>query len=270
MTIFTDLLNLFANWPPAFIALLCGVTCGILGPFFVWRNLSFLGDALSHSSLTPLALATLIGVTPVAFLLPFNLLMALTLSFLAIRRPLNLDSYISIMFAGFLGLGLLISHFAGANGESLLEILFGNILETNSFNSFLTFSVTIAVIGHLIFWRHDLYLLLLNRDLAAVEGVRVQWHEILLMILLAIVVTIGIKLMGTVLLTSLIVTPTVVARVFAKNLRSLLILASFLGAIFAVVGVGLAQKYSLPASGTVATFCLFSFLVSLRFKPQIN
>lgn len=266
MTIFTEV---FSNWPPVLIALLCGVTCGILGPFFVWRNLSFLGDALSHSSLTPLALATLVGVAPVTFLLPFNLLMALALSFLAIKKPLSLDSYISIMFAGFLGLGLLISHFAGANGESLLEILFGNILETTPFNSFLTLSVAIAVIGHLIFWRRDLYLMLLNRDLAAVEGVKVQRHEILLMVLLATVVTVGIKLMGTVLLTSLIVTPVVVARVFAKDLRSLLILASLLGAVFSVTGVSFAQKFGLPASGVVATLCLFSFLISLRFKPRI-
>lgn len=254
---------------PVFVALLCGITCGMLGPFFVWRNLSFLGDALSHSSLTPLALATLVGVSPIVLLLPFNLLMAVTLSFLAIKRPSNLDSYISIMFAGFLGLGLLISHFAEANGEALLEILFGNILETSPLNSFLTFAVTFAVIGHLVFWRKDLYLMLLNRDLAAVEGVKVQWHELLLMVLLAIVVTVGIKLMGTVLLTSLVVTPTVVARVFAKDLRSLLILASSLGAVLAVSGVTLAKVYGLPASGAVATLCLLSFIISLKFRPKI-
>lgn len=274
MTITTDIFNLllapFADWSPLTVGLLCGLTCGVLGPFFVWRNLSFLGDALSHSSLTPLALAAAIGVTPLFLLLPFNLGLALMLSFLAVRRPLNLDSYISVLFAGFLGLGLLISHWAGSNSEELLAILFGNILETTPLNSFLTFMVTIAVIGHLYFWRRDLYLTLLNRDLAAVEGVRVQWHEMWLMILLSVVVSIGIRLMGTVLLTALIVTPTVVARVFATNLRTLFITAAVLGASFSMVGAGVAQKYNLPASGTVATLCLFSFLVSLNFKPRIS
>ncbi len=269
-TIIETLLSPFANWSPLMIGLLCGLTCGVLGPFFVWRNLSFLGDALAHSSLTPLAVATAVGIAPIFLLLPFNLALALTLSFLAVRRPLNLDSYISVLFAGFLGLGLLISHMTGAGGEELLEILFGNILETTPFNTFLTLAVSLAVVGHLYFWRKDLYLTLLNRDLAAVEGVRVQWHEIWLMILLSIVVTIGIRLMGTVLLTALIVTPTVVARAFASNLRTLFLIAAFLGAAFAVVGTAVAQNYNLPASGTVASLCLVSFLVSLNFKPRIS
>ncbi len=262
-------MTIITEFSPIIVALLCGITCGILGPFFVWRNLSFLGDALSHSCLTPLAIAAALGISPLIILLPFNLVLAVMLSFLAVRRPLNLDSYISVLFAGFLGLGLLISHFAGSDGEALLQILFGNILESSPLNTLLTIAVCAAVAGHLYFWRKDLYLTLLNRDLAAVEGVRVQWHEMWLMLLLSFVVTIGIRLMGTVLLTALIVTPTVVARVFARDLRSLFVIAATLGGGFAVLGVASAQKFSLPASGTVATLCLMSFLVSLRFKPRI-
>lgn len=270
ITFINSFLDFFSNIPPSLIALLCGFTCGLLGPFFVWRNLSFLSDAIAHSSLTPLAIAVPLGISPLLLVFPFNIILALLLTFLAYNRPLNLDSYISVIFAGFMGLGLMISQLTGNSGEELLHILFGNIYSPSSLNSFLTVFVSIAVIGHIIYWRKEVFLTMLNRDLAAIDGVNAKWHEGCLLVLLSIVVTVGIKLMGTVLLTALIVTPTVVTRPFARSLHSQLILSSSFGAVVAGLGVFIADRHNLPVSGFVATLCLGFFILSLRFKPMIN
>ncbi len=248
---------------PLIIGALCGVTCGILGPFFVWRNLSFMGDAVAHSALTPLSLALYLGISPMFFLLPFNLALALFLAFLAFKRPRHLDSYISILFAGFMGLGLLIAHFSGSGGESILEILFGDITQTSGINNLLTIFIAIAVLGHILFWRKQLFLTMLNPELAAVEGINVRLHEVWLLVLMSLTVTIGLKLMGTILLTSLIVTPAIVTRSFSQTLRSQVWGSSILGGVLAFSGIFLARIWDLPSSAVVATLCLSVFLISV-------
>lgn len=265
----TTFIDLFFN--PLFLAALCGFTCGIIGPFFVWRKLSFLGDAIAHSAMTPLSVSLILGVPPIVLVLPFNILFGLFLAFLYLRKAEQLDSTIAVFFAGFMGVGLLISSFTGVGDEEILHFLFGNITSPDQIISLITIVVAIATIAHILFWQKDLLLMVLQKDLAKIEGVRVNWHEVWLLVIMALVVTVTLKLMGTILLTSLLITPPVVIRHLSGNLKTQLLGSAVLGTILATGGVSLALAFNIPASGSVAGLSLLVFLAtSLFFKPSLQ
>ncbi|MDZ4662869.1 MAG: metal ABC transporter permease [Pseudomonadota bacterium] len=253
---------------PLFLAALSGFTCGLLGPFFVWRRLNFLGDAIAHSAMTPLSLSLILGVPPIILILPFNILFGLFIAFLYLKKSGQLDSTIAVFFAGFMGLGLLISQASGAGSEEVLHFIFGDISSPDTLGSLLTGVISVAAVAHILYWRKELLLMVLQKDLAKIEGIKVNWHEVWLLVIMALVVTVTLKLMGTILLTSLLITPPVVFRRLSGSLMHQLLGSALLGMVLAVSGVGIALVFNVPASGSVAGLSLMLFLTaSLFFKP---
>ncbi len=263
MITFINSLDQYFTMSPIILAGLCGSACGLIGPFFVWRKVSLLGDALAHSAMTPVSLAFLLGLPPLLVILPFNILFALLLAFISMRSIGSLDSMIAVFFAGFMGLGLLISFYTGVANEEILHIIFGNIEAVNGLDGLLTLILVCAIFGHIFYWRKDLLLLVLQRDLARVEGVRVGWHETWLVILMSLTVTVTLKIMGTVLLTSLLITPPVILRMLSRSMFKQLIGSSILGGGIAIIGIAMAHVTKAPASAVVATLSLCAFSIAL-------
>ncbi|MEQ1875496.1 MAG: metal ABC transporter permease [Bdellovibrionia bacterium] len=249
-------------------ALLAGFLCGFVGPIFVWRRLALFGNAISHASLTPIALAQLAGLPFVALLFPFSLGLSVLLTKIERKGFPELDSVLSIFFSGLMALGILILSTTGGGSSEAVHYLFGDVLLVSHTDLLILGLVTLAIIIYAaISWR-DLVLMALHSDLAEVEGVPVARHTYFLMALCGLAVTCVLLLMGVILATSLIVVPPMIARSFTHTLKSHVIASVVIGAAMSVGGLTLAVALDTASGPTIAVVGLVLFIFSSLIRKN--
>lgn len=249
-------------------ALLIGLLCGALGPYLVWKRLGLLGDSVSHASLAVIALALALGLSESVLLIPFAVLLGLAMSYLQEKNYSELDSILAIFFAGFMGLGLLIMSKTGRGSEEVLHALFGDI-ESTSTSDIATLAVlTVFVLAYLLKFRKTLQLIIVQPDLARVEGVNVRTHTTILLVTCSVTVALCLKLMGVVLVTMLFVAPSLISLSLAKSARQHSVLSLVVGVALAVGGTALAFGFTLPVSATIATLGLVIFAITTLLRGR--
>lgn len=240
--------------------LLMGLICPLLGVFVVIRRMSFFGDAIAHSAFTGIAIGLLLGVDPSLSSVGFAILVALGMGFLQARSRIPSDTIIGVFFAGAAALGILLIGLLQGYSTNLFAYLFGDILTIGWRDLAVTGTLLIGVGAVVLGIRRPLMQVALNRDLAAVQGVRVAAMEYSLMVLLAITVSISIKLVGIILVTALLIIPAAAARNVSRSIRQMFGFSLCFGAFSAIAG--LLGSYALnTASGptiVLVSICLFT------------
>jgi zinc transport system permease protein len=249
-------------------ATLTGILCGSLSPYLVWKRLGLLSDSVSHAALMVIAVALAFGVSSSALLIPFSVLIGLLLSYMQKKDFKELDSVLGIFFAGFMGVGLIVMHVTGKGSEEVLHALFGDIQSINAESIAILVTLTILVVGYLLKNRRALQLSLVQPDLAKVEGIPVNRHMTILLVLCSVTVAVCLQLMGIVLITMLFVAPSMTALSFARSTRQHLILSVVFGVGIALLGTAVAQIAKLPVSASIATVGLVVFAVSVVLKKR--
>ena len=247
-----------------------GIACiaGPLGSFVVWRRMAYFGDTLAHASLMGLALG---------FLLDINLYLALTICCLALavilvtlqkQRLVATDTLLGILAHSALSLGLVSVSFLDDVRIDLMSYLFGDLLAVTP-NDLIYIYLGAAVIGciMLIFWR-SLLSTTVNEELAAVEGHNTDLMRLILMLMVGLVIAIGMKFVGALIMTSLLIIPAATARRFAHTPEQMALLASALGSLSVVLGLALSWHFDTPAGPSVVLSAAALFLFSQAKKIQ--
>lgn len=248
-------------------ALLAGVgialLTGPLGAFVVWRRLAIFGEALAHSALLGVVLAYLLDLDPTLGLVAFAALLATALWALEEQRLLPTDTILSTLAHGALAAGLVLLSLIDWLRVDLLAYLFGDILAVSDRDLFvlvlLLGLVALALARH---WR-GLVSLTVEPDLARVEGVPVRALRLLLDLSIAATIAIGMKLVGIVLVVSLLVVPAAAARPWAGTPHGMAALAAVFGVIGTTAGVLASALVDLPTGPAVVLVAVSIFLLSV-------
>lgn len=247
-----------------------GIACiaGPLGSFVVWRRMAYFGDTLAHASLMGLALG---------FLLDINLYLALTICCLALavilvtlqkQRLVATDTLLGILAHSALSLGLVSVSFLDDVRIDLMSYLFGDLLAVTP-GDLIYIYLGAAVIGFviLIFWR-SLLSTTVSEELAAVEGHNTDLMRLILMLMVGLVIAIGMKFVGALIMTSLLIIPAATARRFANTPEQMALLASALGSLSVILGLALSWHFDTPAGPSVVLSAAALFLLSQAKKIQ--
>jgi zinc transport system permease protein len=178
------------------------------------------------------------------------------------------DSVLTVFFAGFMAMGVLILVSSGAGSEEAIHFLFGDISTIQMSDLLGLLGVTVLVCFYVLKYRKQLSLLCLHRDLAVSEGVPVRRHIYLLNFLAAVTVVCLLGLMGIILATALLVGPALIAASFSRNLKSMLISSAVIGIGCSVSGLYLSSILGWASGSTIAVLTLALFLISLLFKGE--
>ncbi len=249
-----------------FRALLAGagiaLVAGPLGAFVVWRRLAIFGEALAHSALLGVVLAFLLEVDPTLGLVLFAALLATALWALEEQRILPTDTVLSTLAHGALAAGLVLVSFVDWLRIDLLAYLFGDILAVSE-RDLLVLAVLLLLVA-LALGRHwrGLVSLTVDPDLARVEGVPVRALRLLLDLLIAAAIAVGMKLVGIVLVVSLLVVPAATARPWACTPHGMAGLAALVGLAATVSGVLASAFVDLPTGPTIVLAAVSTFLAS--------
>ena len=236
------------------------LVAGPLGCFIVWRRMAYFGASLAHSALLGVALGFLLGLDPTLGIAAASILLALLLVALQQQRVLPSDTLLGILAHAGLALGLVVLSFFGSLRVDLLGYLFGDILAVSRGDLLWIYGGGLLALGVLAaIWR-PLLTATLHEELARAEGLPVLRLRLALMLTVAIVIAIAMKIVGILLIISMLIIPAATARCFARTPEQMAVLAALAGT--AAVGLGLwgSLEADTPAgpSIVVAATLLFS------------
>jgi zinc transport system permease protein len=245
----------------ALVGTIIGLGAGYLGSFMVLRRMSLVGDALSHVALPGIAAALLFHINP--FIGAFAALFLAIVGIWALERRTNLPSetLVGIFFTSSLALGLLLTP-----EPELLEALFGDISKITSLD--LTLAIILVFYIFFIMSRisKGLVVSIISKDLARASGVKISSDNFAFLILVAIIVALGLKIAGTLLMGSLVIIPAAAAKNISKDMKSYTSNSSILGALSALLGISLAHFYSWPPGPVVVLTSGLIFLATILAK----
>ncbi|HSR70742.1 MAG TPA: iron chelate uptake ABC transporter family permease subunit, partial [Kiloniellales bacterium] len=195
----------------------CGVAlvAGPLGCLVVWRRMAYFGATLAHSALLGIALGLLLGVDPMLGIAASSVAVALLVVALQRQRQIASDTLLGLLAHSGLALGLIALGFLPAVRVDLMGYLFGDVLAVNWADLLWIWLGGAVVLGCLVALWRPLLNTTLNEELARAEGVPVALAEIAFMLLLAVVIAIAMKVVGVLLIVSLLIVPAAAARPFA-------------------------------------------------------
>ena len=245
-----------------FYALLAGlslaVVAGPLGSFVVWRRMAYFGDTLSHAALLGVALGFLLDVSPAIAVTVGCLLLAVLLVTLQQRQPLASDTLLGILAPSTLSLGLVVLSFMHEVRIDLMAYLFGDLLAispTDLGGSAVVLALLVAL------WR-PLLAITVHEELATVEGLPVATLRMALMLLIAVVIAVAMKIVGVLLITSLLIIPAAAAQRHARSPEQMAVGATLLGMLAVCGGLALSWFKDTPAGPSIVVCAAALFLLS--------
>lgn len=253
-------------------ALLAGIAvalvAGPLGAFVVWRRMAYFGGALSHMALLGVALGFLLGVNPtfgVAFVV---VAAALILGGVQGVRGLSLDTLLGIVAHAALAVGLIAAASLDSVRIDLMGYLFGDILAVGWDDVIWVWggaAVVLAMLSKL--WR-PLLNVTVHTDLAHVEGTPVKHTQLAFMLMLALVVALAMKIVGILLVTSMLIIPAAAARTIARTPESMGAFAALVGVLAVGVGLWASYQFDVPAGPGIVAAASLLFVAGMVFKPH--
>jgi len=247
-------------------ALGIGIVCGALGFFVVLRRLAFVGVGISHAAVGGVALGLLLGVPPLAAGGAFGVAVALGIATLGRESRLGQDTVIGVFFSGAMALGLALASAGHGGQQDLFAYLFGNVLAIGQPELLGLGLLAALVLGALAATFRAQLFLAFDEELARAYGHRVATLDSLLLVLLALTVVIGVRLVGILLVEALLVVPAATAALWASHYRGQLALAIALGAASGALGLALAWQLDLAVGATVALVAVAGFFASLALR----
>ena len=248
-------------------ALIAGVglalVAGPLGCFVVWRRMAYFGDTMAHSALLGVALSIILSMNMTLGVFAVAALVAGALIVLQRQATLSTDALLGILSHSTLAVGLVLVGFLTTVRIDLMGFLFGDILAVSVEDIAIIYAGGAVILALLVFAWRPLLASTVSPELAEAEGLRPEASRLLLMILMASVIAIAMKLVGVLLITSLLIIPAATARRLSTTPEIMAGVAAALGAIAVVGGLFGSRTWDTASGPSIVVMALVVFLVSL-------
>jgi ABC-type Mn2+/Zn2+ transport system permease subunit len=243
------------------VATIAGALCGLLGVFVVLRGLSYIGHGLSHSVFGGAAASAVMGLNYFVGAGIWGITSGIIIGRIARRRLIGADAAIGVVTTASFAMGLALLNRYGQAKKSIEAVLFGSVLGVETVD-IIAVSVVAVLTAVLVFglYRHLLFATF-DPEVAQVSGVKVSWVEALLMGMLSLTILVTMRVIGTLLISALLVIPASVARMLTNSFSRMLWISPLVGATSAFIGMNLAYHLDTSASATIILVGTLMFIV---------
>lgn len=250
--------------------IIVGTLMAFLGVVVVLRHISFFSDAIGHSALTGIALGLLLDINPYLAAFVFSLAVAVSITLVRLKSHLALDTLLGVFFSAAVALGVILVQQTPGYQADLLSFLFGDILTISNMDVALAAGLSVITLITLLLAGKAFISITFEPTLAKAEGVPVERHELILMILLASTIALGIKLVGVILVTALLIIPAASAQNIARSLSSMFSISVLFSLISVIIGMLLSIQVNTPPGPTIIIVGTGLFALSLAAKPLLR
>lgn len=239
---------------------------GPLGAFVVWRRMAYFGETLAHAALVGVTVSLLFSIQPVLGIALFCAAAAIILGFL--QRPgrlagkLPIDSLLGVIAQGALAIGLVLISFMDKVRVDLMSYLFGDVLAVTREDLIWIYAAAAIGLGAIaLLWR-SLLAITVHEELARVEGVATDRVRAIFLIVLALLIAGAVKIMGVLLVISLLIIPAAAARPLARSPEAMAAFAALIGAVAVIVGIAGSYAWDTPAGPSIVVAGLVAFVAT--------
>lgn len=242
------------------VGLSISIAAALIGAALVLRRNAMIGDGLSHVGFGAFAVATVLNFAPLEFALPVVILTSFLILRLNGQNKVQADAVIAMMSAGALALGTFVISVTKGVNTDINNYLFGSILSISTSDLTLGIMFSVFVVGMFVLCYNKIFALTFDEEFAKSIGVKTEIYNVIFAILCSIVVVLGMRLMGALLISSLIIFPTMSAMQVVKTFKSVIITSTIISAICFIVGMLISYNFSTPTGSTIVLVNVVMFL----------
>ena len=256
------------------VSTLAGALCGLLGVFVVLRGMSYIGHGLSHAVFGGAAASAVLKFNYFLGAGIWGVVSGVLIGRIARRRIIGADAAIGVVTTASFALGLALLNRYGQAKKSIEAVLFGSVLGVQTADIFAVAGVALLTLVIVVVFYRALLFATFDPEVAEVSGVRVAWVEALLMAMLSVTILVTMRVIGTLLISALLVIPASIARMLTNSFARMLWISPIIGAFSGLMGMYLSYHLDTSASATIilvgtAIFIAVYFGTGIRGRSRI-
>ncbi len=232
-------------------AFMASVTCGIIGTYIVSRRIVFISGGITHASFGGIGMGYYFGFDPIMGAIAFGILSALGIELFTKKADLREDSAIAMLWSLGMALGVIFIFITPGYAPNLMSYLFGNILTVSKNDLLFLLFLTVFVIGFFVAFYRMIIFVSFDEEFALTNNAPVRLFNSLLISLVALTIVLNIRVVGIILVMSLLTIPQAIANLFTKRFDLMMGYSIAFGFLGSMIGLALSYIYDIPSGASI-------------------
>ncbi len=252
---------------------LVSIASGIIGSLIVVNRMVFLAGGIAHTSYGGIGLAVYFGIPIFLGASFFAVAAALLISFITLKQKERTDTFIGLIWAAGMAIGILFIDMTPGYNVDLMSYLFGSILAVSREDIWFMGALVVIIIAIVTFWYRDILAVSYDSEYALLRGVPVKFFYTLILVLSALTVVISIKVVGLILVIALLTIPIYIAEKLSSSLYGMMFFSVIISSIFTLFGLFISYSFDITSGASiilVSTLSLILFLLFLKIKSLLT
>lgn len=238
------------------------ISCGIIGTYIVTRRKVFLSGGITHASFGGIGIGYYFGFNPVIAAAVFAVFSALGIEFTAKKTDVREDSVIGILWSFGMAVGIMFVFLTPGYAPNLMSYLFGSILTVSTLDIWLMFGLTALIIFIFVAFYRTILFVSYDQEFAKTHNIAVDLMNYLLISLVALTIVLNIKIVGIILVISLLTIPQSIANLFTKKFKNIIALSIVIGLVGAFLGLVISYKINIPSGASIIFSLVMIFILA--------
>ena len=253
------------------VGCLVSLCASLLGVSLVLKRYSMMGDGLSHVGFGILTIATALGfTTPLTLAIPVVIITAIILLKIGNSRKIKSDSAIAIISSSALAIGVAVTSLTTGMNTDTCNFMFGSILAMNKTDVYLSVAVSIAVTILFVIYYRKLFIVTFDEDFSKASGLKVARYTNLIAILTAVVIVVGMRMMGTMLISSIIIFPTLSSMRIFKTFKRVVISSGIISVVCFLLGIYFSYVLNISTGAMIVLVNLAVFIICMILEKILE
>ena len=240
-------------------SLFASIACGIIGTYIVTRRLVFISGGITHASFGGIGIGLYMGISPILAAAVFSVLSAFGVEWLSKRKDMREDSAIAVFWTFGMAIGIIFSFLAPGFTPDLSAFLFGNILTITLTDIWMLVILSIILIGFFYFFLTPVIYIAFDREYARSQRIPVRLFEYILMMFIALTIVACLRMIGIVLVISLLTLPQMTANLFTHSFKKIIFMSIGIGFICCSGGLLLSYQLQVPSGAAIIFFSILVY-----------
>ena len=246
------------------VGILIALCAALLGCILVLKHYSLIGHGLADVGFASMSVAVAFGLSPMVVSVPVVIIASFIIMAYSQKKGISGDTALGIVAASSMALGIIVTSLKKGFNTDVYNYMFGSILAMSSADIIISCVLAVVVIGLYILFYNRIFLITADENFAMSSGINVSLYQFLISFLTALTVVVGMKMMGTLLISSLIIIPAVTAKKISRSFKTMIIWSSVISVICFVLGMAVSMLANIPTgAGIVAVSVVFMLCVSV-------
>lgn len=260
-----EVLEMF-SYPFVIKALVCGIAVSIsaalIGVILVLKKYSMIGHGLGEVGFAALSLALALNLPPLAVSIPLVVIAAFVIMLISQKKGEAGDITIALVSAGALTFGVIITSITKGFNVDVYGYMFGSILAMDMSDVVISVTVSLLLIALFILLYNRIFMVTFDEKFAKVKGINITFYQFLISFIAALVVVIGMRIMGTLLISSLIIFPAIISKKLTKSFKGMILMSAIISIVCFVFGIMISFVLSLPTGASIVMVYIILLLIT--------